>query len=279
MSTVQGIEQFTFNTGHNSHAAQFTESRLKVANFIQRGRMEEGYLVAETIRTGTAQTIGLPAAVDPNAPDAKDLETIRTEMVKTVAKRRQKLEESIRKGYATVYEQCSQQVKDKLEGTADWERTQNEQLLHKLINKIERICVGFDDHKQGVFNLVQSLKTLFLYTQTKKEKVETYGRNFRSLWETVEAFGGSPGIHEGLVAAALSEKGITTPSTALQRRDAEESTCEAVKAALLISGADKRKFGKLKDELANDFLLGTNHYPDTYDKAMRILTNYQSSQK
>ena len=274
VSTVQGIEEFTFNTGHNSHAAQFTQSRLKVANFIQRSGMEEGYLVAETIRTGTAQSIGLPAAVDPNAPDAKDLETIRTEMVKTVAKRRQKLEESIRKGYATVYEQCSQQVKDKLEGTADWERTQNDQLLHDLINKIERICVGFDDHKQGVFNLVQSLKTLFLYTQTEKDTVETYGRNFRSLWETVEAFGGSPGRHEGLIEAALREKGITA-ATAAQRKDAEETTSEAVKAALLISGADKRKFGKLKDELANDFLLGTNHYPDTYDKAIRILTNYQ----
>ena len=70
--------------------------------------------------------------------------------------------------------------------------------------KIEKICVGFDDHKQEVFNLVQSLKTLFLYTQSNKETVEEYGRNFRSLWDTVEAFGGSPGVHEGLVRGILS---------------------------------------------------------------------------
>ncbi len=42
--------------------------------------------------------------------------------------------------------------------------TQRQQLLHELIQMIERICVGFNDHKQEVFNLVQSLKTLFLYT-------------------------------------------------------------------------------------------------------------------
>ena len=51
---------------------------------------------------------------------------------------------------------------------------------------------------------MQSLKTLFLYTQSDKETVEEYGRNFRSLWDTVEAFGGSPGVHEGLVRGILS---------------------------------------------------------------------------
>ena len=75
------------------------------------------------------------------------------------AKQRLKLVESLKKGYATVYDQCSQEVKDKLAGTDDWESIQRDQLLHKLISKIERICVGFDDHKQEVFNLVQALKT------------------------------------------------------------------------------------------------------------------------
>ena len=51
-------------------------------------------------------------------------------------------------------------------------------MLHKLILKIERICVGFNDHKQEVFILVQALKTLFLYTQGEKKMVEEYGGNF-----------------------------------------------------------------------------------------------------
>ncbi len=72
--------------------------------------MEESYLVAETIRTGTAQKIVLPSAINPNAPDKADLELIRVKMVKSVAKRQQKLEESLKKGYATVYNQCSQEV-------------------------------------------------------------------------------------------------------------------------------------------------------------------------
>ena len=68
----------------------------------------------------------------------------------------------------------------------------------------------------------------------------------------------------------------TTP-TVKERSDTEETSSEAVKAALLISGADRRKYGKLKDELANNYLLGTDQYPDTFEKALRILGNYQTT--
>ena len=64
----------------------------------------------------------------------------------------------------------------------DWERIQKAQSLHELIAKIEKICMRFEDHKQ-------ELKTMFLYTQSDKETAEEYRRNFRSLWDTVEAFG------------------------------------------------------------------------------------------
>ena len=50
---------------------------------------------------------------------------------------------------------------------------------------------------------------------------------------------------------------------------------DAVKAALLISGADKQRYGRLKEQLANNYLLGTDQYPDTLEKASRILGNYQ----
>ncbi len=91
--------------------------------------MDESYLVAETIRTGTAQTIPLPPPIDAHASDKADLEIIRVKVVKSVAKRRQKLEESLKKGYATVYDQCSQEVRDKLKATRDWETVQATQAL------------------------------------------------------------------------------------------------------------------------------------------------------
>jgi hypothetical protein len=47
--------------------------------------------------------------------------------------------------------------------------------------------------------LVQALRALFLYTQSEKEPAEEYGRNLKSLWDMAEAFGGSPGLHKGMI--------------------------------------------------------------------------------
>ena len=69
------------------------------------------------------------------------------EKVKSITKRRQKLEDALKKGFATVYSQCSQEVRDKVENTIDWDKTQKEQFLGGLIQKIERICIGFKDYK------------------------------------------------------------------------------------------------------------------------------------
>jgi hypothetical protein len=142
-SPITKIAKYTFNTSENKFAAKFTKLRERVTGYVQRSGMEESYLVAKMIRTGMAQKITLSAAVDPNAPDKANLELIWVEVVKSVAKRRQKLEESLKKGYATVYDQCSQEVRDKLKATKDWETVQATQSLDELIKRIAKICVGF----------------------------------------------------------------------------------------------------------------------------------------
>ncbi len=65
--------------------------------------------------------------------------------------------------------------------------------------------------------------------------------------------------------------------TANERKAAEGEANESVKAAFLISGAEKRRYGKLKDKLANNYLLGADQYPDTFNKTLRILGNYQTT--
>ena len=205
-SPIVEINSDTFNTGQSKFAAQFTQSRKNTASYVQHSVGKEAYMLAQTIRTGVLQKIDLPPPVPANDPEADDLIIIREEVVRAVAKRRITLNQDLKKGFATVYDQCSQEVRDKLESSDGWDTVQNDQSLHQLILKIERICVGFDDHKQEVYNLVQAMKTLFLYTQTDKDSVEDYSRNQTSLWDTAEAFGASPGIHRGLVKGWLLAK-------------------------------------------------------------------------
>ena len=62
-----------------------------------------------------------------------------------------------------------------------------------------------------------------------------------------------------------------------QVREAGEESSETVKAALLISGTDRRRCCALKDALANNYLLSNDQYPDMLEKAQRILSNYQTT--
>ena len=90
-SAISEIGEQTFNTGHNKYAAQFTWSREEIKNYVQRALTDKGYLVAETIRTGKEQTIPLLPPVDQNAANNADLDIIRSEDFKTIAKRQQRL--------------------------------------------------------------------------------------------------------------------------------------------------------------------------------------------
>ena len=63
--------------------------------------------------------------------------------------------------------------------------------------------------------------------------------------------------------------------TDMEQIEAETQTSDAVKAALLISGAYKRRYGGLKNDLGNNYLMGTDQYPDTTEKARLLLGDYK----
>ncbi len=66
--------------------------------------------------------------------------------------------------------------------------------------------------------------------------------NFRSLCDTVKAFGGSPGLHKGMIDVLVQDPTKVTDMTKRTDKEIEKiraEASEAVKAALLISGADK----------------------------------------
>ena len=81
---------------------------------------------------------------------------------------------------------------------------------------------------------------------------------------------------DGMLKDPTRVANVAKPTVA-EITKAEGDASEAVKAALVISGADKARFGRLKDGLANNYLLGSDQYPDTYKKAMHILGNYQTT--
>jgi hypothetical protein len=96
-STISKIAHNTFNTRQDKFAVQFTQLQKNVVNYLQRTTVLEEYLVAKTMRTGRKQVINLQSAINPNEPELEDKKIIQAEEVKTIAKRRLKLKDSLKK--------------------------------------------------------------------------------------------------------------------------------------------------------------------------------------
>ena len=72
-SPIVGICDDTFNTGESKYAAQFNQSKVNIARYLQRQYPDKGYRVAQTVWTGQAQTSPLPHALPVVvAPDVHD---------------------------------------------------------------------------------------------------------------------------------------------------------------------------------------------------------------
>jgi hypothetical protein len=181
--------------------------------------------------------------------------------------------------YSILYDQCSEEVKDKIKAAANFEEIDRQKQVHRLIQVIQRVCMGFEDHRQGVYGMVQAMQKLFLHMQ-EKEFVSDYIRNFQGLWTTTETFGGSPGVHEELVvqwiesAEWLNANQCTNPTKA-HREQAKRESSEAMAACMIVSEASRAKFSSLKADLNNDYLKGVDNYPPTIEGAHNLLENYE----
>jgi hypothetical protein len=87
-------------------------------------------------------------------------------------------------------------------------------------------------------------------------------------------------MQKGLINGLLKSPGrVWDPVnvTAKEFKPADNEVAEATKALLLISGANKTRYWRLKEQLATNYLLGTDQYPNIIEKATIILGNYQGA--
>jgi hypothetical protein len=63
--------------------------------------------------------------------------------------------------------------------------------------------------------------------------------------------------------------------TAEQKLDVNSSASELYQATMFLHQSDRRQYGKLLEELENDFTKGNDDYPQTLVKAYHLLCKYK----
>ena len=104
-----------------------------------------------------------------------------------------------------------------------------------------------------------------------------YYDEFMAIVKGVESYGGEWGQEPGLICMKLDAAGVADPDkqTADELEEAKLASREDFLAMMLLSGANKGRFWKLREDLANDYTKGRDNYPSTVDGMLHSLNNYK----
>lgn len=270
------LKNDVFEEGRAENAAQFVKSKRAIIDYIRRSSDKEAMAIAQAINDEAIPAITAPPRppmiVDPNVADPNDPNNVvmiedETEMaiwheeVKMIAKRRQNLREGLMRTFALLWEQCSPSVQGKLKGEEGWAQVDANKDPVVLVQRMKRVCCGFEAHRQPVHALVQSMKVLTTFIQ-HGESNESYKERFESIWEIVEQFGGNLTDHPQLIERrAIELAAMDDPPRARGEVDADDrdlarvEIASEIKASFMLSGAQDRRFSGLKLQLENDYTL------------------------
>jgi hypothetical protein len=247
--------------------AEFSGRTLKMGNYV-KGSMEQ-------MVTVTANKPSKPSPGKDGAIDEVD-QAIYKEEVKSYVIDKKLLESSMQKAYPIIYGQCSDGIRAKIEAMSNHTALSDAGDPIGLLKNIKTVMTNFQTTKYMPHAVYDCKRSLFLYRQDRDVSVAEYHKHFKSLVDVIEYNGGSLGADRGLVISKLRAAGLD-PGTA-SRSERETATAEARDATVacaFILGADKARFGKLKEDLENAYTQGNDKYPSDLTDAYKLLTNWK----
>jgi len=146
-----------------------------------------------------------------------------------------------------------------------------------LLAMIKAITFKLEDQKFLPLALHQAKMNLYAFRQGNMSCHE-YLQKFQNLVDVALAYNGQ--IHDNATLDIVTE--VSHPGVlfqALQAADQEAMTLAAHElqmATMFIAQADKCWYGKLQEELENDFTRGSDGYPQTLVKAYHMINEYKN---
>jgi len=93
--------------------------------------------------------------------------------------------------WALIYDQCSPELKNKLEGTEGYDGAKSTNNVAKLLTMIRGYCCQFDLLSNEYMVIVAAVKNLFYFFQKAEQSNEDYHKDFMAMLEVIEEYGGA----------------------------------------------------------------------------------------
>ena len=179
-----------------------------------------------------------------------------------------------------VLQHCPDELETELRNQEAWAKIDAARSVVDLLILIRDLQYNKTDRKRSIMATVQANFDLYTCAQKANQSTDEYYKVFTSTVDTINANGGQAGLHPSVYQRHLknviakdvraSNIDITAlddkPKKALQEKHekpARDSASGEYLACLFLLLADDDRFGPLKTQLDNNFLMGEQEYPET----------------
>jgi len=273
-SKVQGLENDTFNVGASSNPAKFSKSLKNIDNYIQKTYKDSDDMV-KTIQKMKKVSLSYPERpkkTDPDCcdsngnpdSDAFDMAVFAwKEDYKSMKSRMDKCKGNESNAWALIYNQCSPELKNKLEGTEGYDEAKNTNDVAKLLTMIRGYCCQFDLLSDEYMVIVVAIKNLFYFFQKAEQSNVEYHKDFMAMLKVIEEYGGAGSMTHfpNMLKREIEADGTDmSKATNEQMKEGKKAVCEKFLAALMLSGANGAKYNDLNRGMKENFVTGTSAY-------------------
>jgi hypothetical protein len=179
-----------------------------------------------------------------------------------------------------VYNQCSNELRVKLEGTSRFKLCKKENNVIVLLPMIRGYCCQFDTLNNEYVAIVVAIKNILFFFQKATQTNSDYHEDFLAMVEVIKEYGGEgsltffPNMIKKEVIAVKAANNNMGAMTGDETKEAKKSVRDKFLAALILSGANCGRYGDLKRSMAENYVTGTSKYPKSPEDVLRILNAY-----
>ena len=227
-----------------------------------------------SLETLSRPTLDMPK--DP-ADDATQTEKkIWEERVKQYMWQEDTLVHNLKLAYVLIYGQCSDTLWVKLESRPDYETIKAKADPIGLLENIKAVMYQFQAKRYGPLALHEAKHCYYTFFQDKHMTCQQYYESFKNNTDVLEYAGGALGCEPGLINAELVAAGVALDAATEEQLTAAEATAkERVLAIGLLVGSDRGHYGKLLEDLKNDFTQGCDNYLTSLQQAYSLLVHWK----
>jgi hypothetical protein len=231
---------------------------------------------------GTAvRTLERPNIVSPEDPPADATMAVKKrweEQLKQWGQRVDAMENNITKLYNLVWGQCSDALRAKIEAQSEFAAIRDHPMEGiELLKLIKTISFKFEPQVYKPMAIDDAVYKFVTSRQGKHTTTAEYLEHFQNNLDVLEAVGADMGPHRGMVSMVTGDQVTITENqgingaTPAQIIEANERSI----AVAFINKADKTRYGRLIEDLRNNYLMGQDNYPKNLNQAYNLLVNWQ----